>query len=495
MPDSFESFAPASGGFCSDCFSNFSSTLYAPGGSNFFSGADSSLAVPPSISRASDTLPLNTASLYGSDKVSAPNSFDSSKSIQQHLSDGNFKQSSKPAPEHTELKDKQQPQITVSKDTGKPADFTIKADGSVEVHGNPENSGKRPSEYKIAVEPGADQKVTEGLVNYLKDRLEKSGDNVKPTLNAESGLVSEDVRKSFEPPEDIDDKDDPDKDQIDDQDRNNNGGGGNNNNGGRDDNGRDLEDDKDGGKDDITDDPKDDKKVESVSSLEALKQSLIASTDASGNPNWENGTAGSLGAYSMDAVPWFASYMTSEMLDELEEIDPKTGKKVINWKKLGKVMAKHANDPKFQKLMQGHVDSMKGQGDDQSASTMQSLIDRLQKDSNFADGFGAFLQNQQERKNATPEEMKNFFSKDVQQAALSSQMSDLATKLDIKLKDMNEKQAGDLALAMTMGSNAAAMDKQALQAEMDKLRKDPLYANYIQETIAKFLRNKRASKK
>ena len=117
---------------------------------------------------------MNTSSLYGAETKA---SFDTSKSVQQQISDGKFKQSDKVPPEHTELKKDEQPRVSITNDTGKPADFTVKKDGSVEVHGNPEST-KPFSEYKIAVEAGANQKVTDALASYLRDRLVKSGDNI-----------------------------------------------------------------------------------------------------------------------------------------------------------------------------------------------------------------------------------------------------------------------------------------------------------------------------
>jgi hypothetical protein len=490
MPESFEGFAAPC---CTDgsCFADFSTSVFSPAAPSF--GGDALLS---SRSAMPESLSLNTSSLYGAEARTA-SPLDAGKSVHQQVSEGNFRQSDKAAPEHRELNKGDQPKITVTSDTSRPADFTVKSDGTVEVHGNPEDGGKLLSEYKIAVEPGAGEKATDALVTYLSDRLSAAGENIKPVLDAQPGLVSDEVRQSFN----VDDKTDSEED-LENDNRNNNGGGGCNNggggrnNGGRDNGGDDLPDEN---KDDSRDDNKDsnrdgNNKTEQVSNLDAMRNALVAASDAAGNPNWDNATAGSLGAYSMNAVSWFSSFLTSEMLEELEEIDPKTGKKVVNFKKLGQVMNKHKKDPRFQAQLQERTDALKAQGDEGSASTLNSLADRLGSDSKYAEGFGSFLQNQSENKNATPEELKNFFNKDIQQSAISSQMADAAGKLNIKVRDMNEKQAGDLALAMTLGNQVKRMDSPALQAQMETMRKDPLYQSYLEESIYKFRKARKNQK-
>jgi hypothetical protein len=476
MSDQFESFSPpAAACFDGGGFSGFAGSVWSPGG---FSDVSFSTA-----SASDRAIAFNTNTLYNDVSLglyrdtAAPTAdaakLDAGKSITQNIEAGNLKKTDDAPPEHQPVADKAQPSIKVEPDKGQPCDFKVKADGTIEVHGDPEQSTKPLSEYKIAVEEGADKKQTDALVSYLKDRLTDQG--YQPTLNAGPGLVSDAIRDAFK-------KKDEDSNDINDNgglDNNDggcdgggcDGGGGGGGGGGGDDTNLDTDDGKDnkdgGDKHDGNNDS-----GRKQSGYDALRNAFQI-RDGNGNVNYDNATANSLGAYSMNVGNWFVNCLTPEMLEELG--DPP------DWSKLGKVLKKHANDPKFKAKLQQKVQNMKDQGDEAGAKTLDNMFEKLTHDDAFAEGFGQFLQHQSEGKNATPEEMKTFFGKDVQDAMMGSQISDNAKELHIDLKNATEKQAADLALASIAGTKLTEEKKQ-------ELMKDPNspYRHYVDEIVNRF---------
>lgn len=445
MADHFESFSmPSAMSF--EGASTLSSSIWAPGGDMAAFTSTSFRAADTTPTAATDSLLTQT-----------------------------FKQTDATPPVHTELEQGQQPKISVTSDTNKPADFKVKADGTVEVAGKPFDGQKPLSEYKIAVEQGADQKMTEQVVKHIADQISQKAPDAKPVLDAEPGLVSEELRQRYQKSDTTDGEQKDDFDDLPDDKGGIDGGGGGGcdgggcdggGGGGGDDTNLDVDDGKDRNHDEglDRDQQEGDRNRAVVSATEALRNALATNLDSAGKPNYENATAKSLGAYSMNFNGFVTSWLTDEMLEELGHPP--------DWSKLGKILKKHANDPKFKQKMGEKMDALKSNGEESSAKTLEGMVDRLANDEQFAKGFGEFMQGQEQGRNATPDEMKNFFGKDVQDAAITSQMADVATQMGVKLKDLNEQQASDVALGMLVGHKVS-------DAEKKQLLEQKMYADYV----------------
>jgi hypothetical protein len=391
-----------------------------------------------------------------------------------------FKQTDATPPVHTTLEQGQQPKITVTSDTSRPADFHVKADGTVEVSGKPFDGNKPLSEYTVSVDKGADPKLTENVVKQIAEDVSKKAPDAKPFLDSETGLVSEDLQKQYQKSTNDGGKENEDSEDI--PDGNENGGtdgggggggcdgGGGGGGGGGDDTDMDTDEGGDRNRDDSTDNGRDgeggDHNRQTLGAQDALRQALATNLDGAGNPNFENGTAKSLGAYSMNFNNFVSSWLTDEMLEELGHPP--------DWSKLGKIMKKYANDPKFKAKMGEHLDALKQQGDDTSGKAIEGMFDKLANDDQFAKGFGDFMNNQEQGKPATADEMKTYFGKDIQDAAINSKMADVATPMGIKLKDMNEQQAADVSLGMLVGHKVT-------DSEKAELLKQKMYSDYIDQ--------------
>ncbi len=393
------------------------------------------------VSRVSSSLDLNTGSLYG-------NSADTSAIKAPVQAEATMKPSNMtPRQDQGEVaKPGEPPKIIVSNDASVTPDFIVKKDGNVEVVGDPFSGDKPHSVYRVQVEAGADQKQTDALVSQINDRIKQKDGRAETTLYATPGLVSDDLRKAFErtpsplPQENETNPQENPQDQPpvpEDGDSPSNPGGGG----------------CPGGdcpgpspSDDSTPPPSD----ETAPPQETLPDTPAVITtpmdnliDAARLNTWENGTNNALGAYEMNMGGWYTSWLTPEMLEELGNPP--------DYRKLGKILAKHKNNPKFQKNMEARMNNMREQGDNISADKISAEFNKLSTDSMYAENFGIFLNGQQSGRNATGEEMQNFFNKDMQKAVASSRIADVAHEAGVKIKDLPAQKQITMALAGALG--------------------------------------------
>lgn len=400
--------------------------------------------------RVSSSLDMNTSSLYSSSAaVEAPRAaaLDSNKSTSDLVKEGAMVQSNlAPRLDQTERNPADQPKVIVSKDGSVTPDYIVRKDGQVEVVGNPDAGDKAHSVYRVQVEEGADPKNTDALVKYLNDRIHAKEPSADVSLSAEAGLVSEETSRLFKnrpadenKPEDKpnDNPDNPDDNPPPDDDSPSNPGGGDCPGPGP------SPDDSPSPEDNPQDNPPDSQPDAPPAAPLAPLDSLL---DAARLNNWDNNTLGSLGAYEINAAGWFSSWLDDDMMAELGNPP--------DFKKLGKVLAKHKNDPKFKNAMSARLNNMREQGDSKGADKIESLFNKLgdEKDGAFAENFGVFLNSQKPGgRNATGEEMTNFFDKDLQKAIASSRMSDIAHDAGVKIKDLAPEQAAKMSLAGALG--------------------------------------------
>lgn len=401
--------------------------------------------------RASSTLDISTASLYGSSVVSeAPRAaaIDSHKSTSDLVKEGIFVQSNlAPRLDQSERNPGDQPKIIVSKDGSVTPDYIVKKDGQVEVVGNPDAGDKAHGVYRVQVEEGADPKNTDALVKYLNDRIHAKEPSAEVALAADAGLVSDETSKLFKNRPSEDKPNDDNKDNPDNPDDNPSPDDNDNspcNPGGGDCPGPSpSDDDSPSPQDNPQDNPPDAKPDAPPAVSQTPLDNLL---DAARLNNWDNNTLGSLGAYEINAPGWFSSWLDDDMMEELGHPP--------DFKKLGKVLAKHKNDPKFKNAMSARLNNMREQGDSAGADKIASLFNKLgdEKEGAFAENFGIFLNSQRAGgRNATGEEMSNFFDKDLQKAIASSRMADIAHDAGVKVKDLAPEQAAKMALAGALG--------------------------------------------
>ena len=400
--------------------------------------------------------------LYAGDNnaAKATTSIDSSKTVAQMVQDGSMVKSDKPAVlEQKPVAEGEQPRITVSKDSGQPADFIVRKDGKVEVVGDPESGSKPHADYRIKVEDGADAKVTDELVSYLNNKIRESDSKFQPTLQADEGLVSDAVKNMFAKPEDkvpdeLPEELDPDRSPPSPDCGPGPGPGPNTD--------VDPNDQIEPDKGDGNLDPE--KSRPTKAPVEVLRESIKTST-------YDNGKANELGAYNCNYLGWVGSFLTDEMLAELGTPP--------DMKKLGKVLAKYKNDPKFQAKMAEHTQNLKDQGDTGSAEKIEGMFNRLSSDEKYAADFGNFLEGQKAGTPATKEELAQFFDPKMQDAVASSKMADAAKEMGVNLKNMNEQQAGEVALAILLGHKPTDTEKQT-------------YGNYVSTITDNFKRLNRS---
>ena len=426
--------------------------------------------------RVSSSLDMNTSSLYSSSAAAeAPRAaaIDSRKSTSDLVKEGTFTQSNlTPRLDQSERNPKEQPKIIVSKDAAVTPDYIVKKDGQVEVVGNPDAGDKAHSIYRVQVEEGADPKNTDALVKYLNDRIHSKEPSAAVSLSADAGLVSDETSKLFNKPADDnrpkdnndENKDNPDDNPPPDDDNSPcNPGGGDCPGPGP------SPDDSPTPEDNPQDNPPDAKPDAPPSPPQAPLDNLL---DAARLNNWDNNTLGSLGAYEVNAPGWFSSWLDDDMMEELGHPP--------DFKKLGKVLAKHKNDPKFKTAMASRLNNMREQGDTQGADKIESLFNKLsdEKETAFAENFGIFLNSQKPGgRNATGEEMSTFFNKDLQKAIASSRMADIAHDAGVKIKDLAPEQAAKMALAGALG-----------HVPNEKELSD--YNKYMQIVLSKYKANK-----
>ncbi len=411
-------------------------------GDSYVSYVSSSSDYSSFSSSSSSSLDMNTSNLYSSSQVAEPiarGAIDSSKSVSALVQDGTFIQSNKaPRLDQSERSAGESPKVIVTNDASVTPDYIVRQDGKVEVVGNPESGDKAHGVYRVQVEPGADQKTTDDLVKYINDRIQTKEPSSQVTLDAAPGLVSESVASLFNRPApenndetNPDDENPPPEDDYSPSDP----GGGDCPNSPSDDPPYDPQD---------TPDEQPDNQPLPDSEPFAPKGPIDDILDASRLNSWENNTLGSLGAYEVNMVNWFSSWLDAEMLAELG--DPP------DYRKLGKVLAKHK--AKFQQGMNSRLDNMKEQGDTAGAEKLENLFNRIENDPTFAENFGIFMNSQrggEGSRNATGEEMNNYFDKDLQKAIASSRMSDIAHEAGVKIKDLPPDQAAKMALAGALG--------------------------------------------
>lgn len=401
-----------------------------------------------SACRTSASLDLGTSNLYSSSAASdayRASSFDSHKSTSQLVQDGAFVQSNlAPRLDQTERVAGEQPKIIVTKDASVTPDYIVRQDGKVEVVGNPDAGDKPHGVYRVQVEPGADQQATDKLVKYLNDRIHQKEPAADVSLNADPGLVSDETARSFkvapidkkdEPPAPDTPQDNPEDNPQDDSSPCNPGGG-------------DCPNSPNNPSDDSPS-PQDtppDNTPPSDTSPQMPAGPMDGLLDAARLNTWDNNTLGQLGAYEISPAGWFSSWLDDDMMEELGHPP--------NFKLLGKVLAKHKNDPKFKNAMAARLGNMREQGDTKGADKIEGVFNRLsdEKESTFAENFGIFLNSQRPGgRNATGEEMANFFDKDMQKAIASSRMADIAHDAHLKVKDLPPDQAAKMALAGALG--------------------------------------------
>lgn len=394
-----------------------------------------------SVSRVSSSLDLSTGSLYG-------NSADTS-AIKAPQAEAVMKPSNlTPRQDQGELaKPGEPPKIIVSNDDSVTPDFIVKKDGNVEVVGDPYSGDKPHSVYRVQVEAGADPKQTDALVSQINDRIKQKDSRAETTLYATPGLVSDEIRKAFErtpstlpqdestPPENPEEQ--PPIPEDGDSPSNPGGGGCP----GGDCPGPSPSDDSTPPPSDETAPPQE-TLPETPSVITTPMDNLI---DAARLNTWENGTNNSLGAYEMNVGGWYTSWLTPEELAELG--DPP------DFRKLGKILAKAKNNPNsaFKKNMDARINNMREQGDNISADKITAEFDKLSTDAMYAENFGIFLNGQHSGRNATGEEMQNFFSKDMQKAVASSRIADVAHEAGVKIKDLPQQKQITMALAGALG--------------------------------------------
>ena len=424
-------------GSCSfaSCFDGGESTSF----SSYSTGASYSDA---SVSRVSSSLDMSTGSLYG-------NSADSS-AVRATATEAVMKPSAMtPRQDQGEIaKPGEPPKIIVSNDASVTPDFIVKKDGNVEVVGDPYSGDKPHSVYRVQVEDGADQKQTDALVAQINDRIKQQDGRAETTLYATPGLVSDELRKAFErtPAPAPQDETTPNPEQNpedqppvpEDGDSPSNPGGGGCPGG--DSPGPSPSDDSSPPPSDETAPPQETLPESTPSVITTPMDNLI---DAARLNTWENGTNNSLGAYEMNVGGWYTSWLTPEMLEELGNPP--------DYRKLGKILAKHKNNPKFKEAMDARMNNMREQGDNISADKIGAEFNKLSNDSMYAENFGIFLNGQQSGRNATGEEMQNFFNKDMQKAVSSSRIADVAHEAGVKIKDLPAQKQITMALAGALG--------------------------------------------
>lgn len=410
--------------------------------SNFSSSSDLS------ISSGSSSIDFgNSGSLYASRSDSGLTSSESSRSAT--ISDAAMVPSKQTArQDQGELaKPGEPPKIIVSNDSSVTPDFIVKKDGKVEVVGDPFSGDKPHSVYRIQVEAGANQKDTDALVSQLNDRIRQKDASAQTTLFASPGLVSDDLRKAFEksqPAPSQDQAPNPEESPnpeenlppADDSDSPSNPGGGCP--------GGDCPSNPGTPPDDT---PVPDEVPSEVppqpDALAPVVTPMDNLIDAARLNEWENGANNSLGAYEANMTNWYSSWLTDEMLAELGNPP--------DFKKLGKVLAKHKNNPKFQEKMNARLGNMREQGDNAGADKISGTFDKIGSDPLYAENFGIFLNGQQSGRNATGEEMQKFFDKDMQKAVASSRIADVAHEAGVKVKDLPAQKQITLALAGALG--------------------------------------------
>lgn len=349
---------------------------------------------------------------------------------------------------------KEQPKITLvdaSSAQAKNADVTIKADGRTEPPnvGDLFKDGKPHKGYVVAIEKGAKESDISDTLSAMKGYIQSKGDeNTKysPSLvdNCKETQISADLKKTFEKEPEEEPKTNIPKGDT-------SQGGGNSNPPKIDENDKETPDTH-----------KDDPREEENGGGDKLTPKVSDYKSAFGVGDYANGAPHSLGKYGMDAGKWFmGSCLTDGMMAELMEPPPGP-----HWEKLKDVLKKHQNDPEF-------AAKMKEQGQE-----VQDFMNKLQTDDKFASGFSSFLQNQQEGKTATPEEMSKYFSPQLQDAAFDSQMSKLAKDMKIDLKSITPDQVQDLAVAFKLGHAPTAAEKQG-----DAYRMISDYAKAIKERM------------
>ncbi|MBX9688863.1 MAG: hypothetical protein K2X27_19295 [Candidatus Obscuribacterales bacterium] len=384
---------------------------------------------------------MSTSSLYGS--AAAPEvrgALDSSKSASQLVQDGTFIQSNRaPRLDQNDRAAGEQPKITVTTDNTVTPDYIVRQDGKVEVVGNPDAGAKANGNYRIQVEPGASQQATDDLVKYLGDRIQQKDPSAQVSLEAAPGLVSESIASRFnknspENPENTPEDQNPPDDSPSDP------GGGGGGGGGCPNSPSDTSPDN-SPQDTPQDTPNETNPPSDVPST-VLAGPMDNIVDAARLNTWDNPTNGAIGAYEINSVGWFSSWLDEEMMAELGNPP--------DYRKLGKVLAKHKNNPKFK----ARLDNMREQGDSKGAEKIEGLFNRLsdEKESAFAENFGIFLNGQKEGgRNATGEEMINFMDKDLQRAIASSRMCDIAHEAGVKIKDLSPEMSAKMALSGALG--------------------------------------------
>lgn len=397
--------------------------------------------------RASSTLDFGSGSLYtasaGTDTL-ARSSFDSRKGVTELVQEGSFVQSNRtPRLDQNERAAGEQPKIIVSNDASVTPDYIVRQDGKVEVVGNPDNGANAQGVYRVQVEAGADPKTTDALVSYLNDRIHQKEPSAEVSLLASPGLVSEEVQKNFntkpapeQNPENPNEENPPPEDDY----PSNPGGGGCPGGDCPSPGPEDSPEDSPA----PTDNPLD--QTNPMDNTVIPAGPLDSILDAARLNNWDNNTNGSLGAYEVGVCNWFSSWLDDEMMAELGNPP--------DFRKLGKVLAKAKNNPKFKAQMSARLNNMREQGDTAGAEKIEGLFNKLgdEKETAFAENFGIFLNGQRPGgRNATGEEMANFFDKDLQKAIASSRMSDIAHAEGVKLKELNPEQASKMALAGALG--------------------------------------------
>ncbi len=472
MPDCIE-FSSAPVSMEAPCFT--SAECWAPSCTSV--GSVMSQPVESSASRVSSTagsLELNTHSLYGASVATA--ALDSHKSAGDLVQEGTFVQSQlAPRADQTERQAGEQSKVIVSNDATVTPDYIVRKDGQVEVVGNPDAGDKAHSVYRVQVEPGADPKATDALMNYLNDHIRQKDPGADLSLEAAEGLVSAEIANKFTAkPSNPDTPPEQDNPPAPEPSPNCPGGGGGGGDcpggGGGDDQPQDNpqpspQDNPNPNPDAPDSPPQPDAPSVASSSYDNLLEAAQLNS-------WDNNTNGSLGAYEVNAGTWFGSWLDDDMMEELGNPP--------DYRKLGKVLAKHKNDPKFKAGMAARLGNMREQGDAHGADTIEHLFDRLgdEHNSNFAENFGIFLNSQRPGgRNATGEEMNEFFNKDIQKAIASSRMADIAHDAHVKVADLAPEQAAKLVLSGALG-----------HVPSDKEQSD--YSKYMQTVVSKYKTNK-----
>lgn len=318
----------------------------------------------------------------------------------------------------------EKPEIIVSKNLDIPADYRVKADGTIEVSGNPEYGPNPHRTYRIAVEPGADQRITDNLVQYLSSHIQQKDASMRPSLTADEGLVSSTIRNQYAPPVQPESPIPPDETQPTDD--------------------YDPGDCSPGpGSPDCS--PEDDYSpedepppapVEQMSGGERLREATKVNS-------YENGTANALGAYETNYYGWFSSFLDDEMLAELGNPP--------DMKKLARVLANAKHKGKFMQKAGAAVNGLKDEGATLSAERMEAFFNKLTTNETFAAGFGEFMDRQQKGQNASGDDLRQYFDSAMQDTVASSQLVEAARTVGVRLSQMTDAQAGEVALAVRTG--------------------------------------------